>query len=65
MKPLKAELKTYRKQGIELYLDGRPSSPKAIARACLIADGGSYMRDYTEDEKGRIAKVDFNFVSTL
>ena len=48
--------------GISLYLDGEKSNPRAIARACQIADGGGYMRDYTEDETGRIARVDFDFV---
>ena len=52
VKPLKSEL--------ELYLDGSPSKPKTIARACMIAEDGCYMRDYTEDENGRIARVDFD-----
>ena len=38
------------------------SNPKSIAKACQIAEGGGYMRDYVEDEKGRIAGVDFDFV---
>lgn len=62
MKPLKTELKGYREQGIALYLNGEPSSPKSIARACTVAEGGGYMRDYTEDEKGRIAQVSFDFI---
>jgi hypothetical protein len=45
-----------------LYLDGTPSNPKSIAKACQIAEGGGYMRDYVEDEKGRIVRVDFDFV---
>lgn len=61
-KELKKELKEYRSQGIPLYLNGRPSSPKSIAKACQIAEGGGYMRDYVEDEKGRIARVDFDFI---
>ena len=40
-----------------------PSTPKDIAKACLIAEGGGYMRDYTEDESGRIARVDFDRIS--
>ena len=60
VKPLKSELKLYRRQGVELYLDGEPSTPKSIAKACQIAEGGGYMRDYTEDENGRIARVDFD-----
>lgn len=44
-------------------MDGEPSTPKDIAKACLIAEGGGYMRDYTEDESGRIARVDFDRIS--
>ena len=55
-KPLEKELKSYREQGISLYLNGILSNPKTIAK------GGGYMRDYVEDEKGRIARVDFDFV---
>ena len=62
MQPLIRELEIYRREGIDLYLDGKPSSPKRIARACTIAEGGGYMRDYTEDEKGHIAKVNFDFI---
>lgn len=60
--PLKRELKLYREEGVSLYLNGEPSSPKAIARACQIAEGGGYMRDYTEDDQGRIARVNFDFI---
>lgn len=56
------ELLEYQNQGIYLYLEGEPSTPKFIAKACQIAEGGGYMRDYTEDEQGRIARVDFDFV---
>ena len=62
VKPLKSELKLYRRQGVELYLDGSPSKPKTIARACMIAEDGCYMRDYTEDEEGHIACVSFDFI---
>lgn len=62
MKPLKAELKVYREQGVDLYLNGKPSSPKFIARACAVAERGGYMRDYTEDDNGRIARVSFDFI---
>lgn len=62
IKPLKKELKVYQKNGIQLFMDGNPSTPKDIAKACLIAEGGGYMRDYTEDETGRIARVDFDLI---
>jgi hypothetical protein len=63
MKPLKKELEAYEQSGIALYLNGRPSNPKSIAKACMIAEGCGYMRDYTEDEKGRIARVSFDYVA--
>lgn len=62
MQPLLEELETYRGEGIALYLNGRPSNPLNIARACTVAEGGGYMRDYTEDEKGHITKVSFDFI---
>ena len=43
-KPLEKELKSYREQGISLYLNGILSNPKTIAKACQIAEGGGYMR---------------------
>ena len=55
-------MKSYRQQRISLYLEVKLSNPKTIAKACQIAEGGGYMRDYVEDEKGRIARVDFDFV---
>lgn len=61
-KKLRAELEEYKAKGISLYLNGEPKTPKHIAKACKVAEGGVYMRDYTEDEMGRIARVDFDFV---
>ena len=61
-KPLEKELKSYREQGISLYLNGILSNPKTIAKACQIAENGGYMRDYISDEKGQIARVNFDFV---
>ena len=62
LKPLKQELKAYRARGVALFLDGKPSTPKCIAKACTFAEGGGYMRDYTEDEPGHIVRVNFDFV---
>ena len=59
---LEGELAQYEELGITLYLEGKPSDARSIAKACQIADGGGYMRDYTEDGQGHIARVDFDFV---
>ena len=63
LKALILELEQYRRQGVSLCLNGIPSSPQYIANACLLADGGGYMRDYRTDPEGKIRRVDFNYVS--
>ena len=61
-KPLRRELELYRENGVSLYLNGAPSTPKKIAKACQIAENGVDMRDYTEDEDGHIACVSFDLI---
>ena len=60
---LEAELQEYQNYGIRLLLEGRESSPESIADACAVAEHGTYMRDYIQDETGKVNKIDFNFVS--
>lgn len=59
---LRSELESYRKQGVELWLDGRPSTPKSITKAHMIAEEGSYMRDYIQGENGEVSHIHFNLV---
>ncbi len=59
---LQKELEKYDRMGIRLYMNGRRRSPRTIARACMIAEGEGYMRDYTEDNHGRITRVDFDHI---
>lgn len=61
-KELKKELKEYRSQGIPLYLNGRPSSPSPLQKPVRSQRAVVIWRDYVEDEKGRIARVDFDFI---
>ena len=65
LKALIMELEQYRRQGVSLCLNGIPSSPQYIANACLLAEGGGYMRDYKADQEGKIRKVDFNYVPLM
>lgn len=57
---LRRELELYRQRGVSLNLEGYPSNPAEIVRAHLIAESGGYMRDYEQDEKGAIRKIDFD-----
>lgn len=59
-KPLRHELESYEKQGVELWLDGQPGSPKTILQACMIAEEGDYMRDYVYDRKGELKSLNFD-----
>lgn len=59
---LRYELEAYSSQGIQLFLNGRKSTPKRIEKAQRIAEDGEYMRDYIQDENGKIKGLSFDFV---
>lgn len=56
------ELEVYSSQGVKLLLNGRQSTPKRIEKAYKIAEEGEYMRDYIQDENGKIQGLSFDFV---
>ena len=59
---LRCELDLYQQQGVELWLDGQPSTPKSILKAHKIAEDGVYMRDYVRGKTGEVEHVSFDLV---
>lgn len=59
---LHQELETYEDMGVMLYLNGRSTTPKRIEKAYKIAEEGDYMRDYIQDEEGRLQAISFDFI---
>lgn len=59
---LHRELETYEDMGIPLYLNGRSTTPKRIEKAYKIAEEGDYMRDYIQDEDGKLQAISFDLV---
>ena len=59
---LRCELETYRRQGIPLLLNGSPSTPEEIEQACSSAEEGVYMRDYVQNERGEVERLQCDFV---
>ena len=59
---LRCELETYRRQGIPLLLNGSPSTPEEIEQACSIAEEGVYMRDYVQNDRGEVERLQFDLV---
>lgn len=57
---LRKELELYVEEGIPLWLNGMPSTPKEIERAHKVAEGITYMRDYVRDSDGRLARLEFD-----
>ncbi len=57
--PLFRELKQYEEAGFSLLLEGEPSGPEEIARACLLEEDCGYMRDFISDEESRIKGISF------
>lgn len=59
---MQKELKAYEKAGLQLLLDGRPSSVKEIARACTVKEEANYMRDYIRDDEEEIVGISFDLI---
>ena len=59
---LRNALVAYENAGIALTLGGRPSTPRELARLCVIREKGSYMGDYIQDEKGKLKEIRFDKV---
>lgn len=59
-KDFRRELEGYAKEGISLWLDGFPSTPKEIEKAHRVAEEITYMRDYVQDEQGRLTRLEFD-----
>ena len=62
MENLREELRAYHDAGVFLWLDGRPSTPKKIAKACFMCETSSYMRDYIQNEKNEITDIAFDII---
>lgn len=54
------ELDFYVSEGIPLWLNGIPSTPKEIEKAHKAAEDISYMRDYVRDSDGRLTRLEFD-----
>lgn len=56
------ELDSYVREGVPLWLNGFPSSPKEIEKAHKIAEDVTYMRDYVRDSQGKLTRLEFGQV---
>lgn len=62
MAELMKELCYYEDRGICLYLEGQNCSSYQVVEACMLKEGIIYMRDYVEDEDGRLVQISFDRV---
>lgn len=53
-----AELESYEQSGCAIYLNGNPSRPEQVVRAC-VREHSRYMRDILSDETNKIMRIDF------
>lgn len=59
------ELLLYQEAGIELLLEGHPSCPEEIARAGMIGEEQTYMRDYIQGDSNEIIGIGFNGIKDI
>ena len=62
---LQKELQIYYTAGIQLLLNGCPSCPQEIARACGVEEESNYMRDYIQDDSERLRGIGFDRISDI
>ena len=55
----------YASEGIPLWLNGMPSTPKEIEKAHKVAEDVTYMRDYVRDSSGRLTRLEFDSVKDI
>lgn len=55
-------LLTMERDGVGLYLNGRRSKARDIAKRCRVCDKRVYMPDFVMDEKGRLTEVRYDEV---
>lgn len=56
------KLEQVRRQGVYLYLEGRPSTPEEIAGKCIKEDA-DYMADYVLSEEGVLKELRYDRVA--
>lgn len=61
-KVLLVELQSYENQGISIWLEGEPSSPKAVTDVMTVKEANQYMRDYVIDD-GIVSEIRFDRVT--
>jgi len=57
------ELRSYRRAGIQLWLEGLPSTPEEITKACYTMEGKNYMRDYIRNTNEEVTDIAFDLVA--
>lgn len=53
------ELRSYEREGTQLFLDGCPCETEDIVNACMVAEEQVYMRDFISDDKEKIKRINF------
>lgn len=59
------ELQYYKRSGVRLLLNGRPSSPEEISRVCTFREDRCYMRDYISNDSHKLWGIGFDFVKDI
>ena len=58
----KEKLEQARLSGVELFLEGEPTTPEIIVKKCVCEDS-SYMADYVLDDKGVLKELRYDRVT--
>lgn len=61
---LLSTLSYYANHGIKLFVQNRPASPEQTVMT-VMEEGGSYMADYVDDDKGSLLEIRYDRVENV
>ena len=61
-KELMAMLEHYQADGVSIFFDDRPSSPREVVMMLMVHDDEIYMPDYIMDKQDKLVQIRFNQV---
>ncbi|MDD2970768.1 MAG: hypothetical protein PHE02_01365 [Lachnospiraceae bacterium] len=49
--------------GVQLYMEGEPSSPESITQECCLNEESIYMPDYVTDGEGKLVELHYDKIN--
>lgn len=59
------ELENYVRNGIPIYLSGKPASPDKVVEQVMVKEDNVYMADYVRNEEGTLQQICYDRIDSM